>query len=107
MFVGDAARALNRIQSNNAPDCVVFFGEAIEGDITKAFTVAAATSSRQPLGVIAVLSKDQNKLKTQFKKTASNRVLLSPITLRDLRKEIHLSLQHAHQDSSELKSVTS
>lgn len=106
MFVGDAKRALNRIQSNNVPDCVVFFGESVEDEIVNAFTAASARSEQHAMGVIAVLSKEQDNLKTHLKKTSSSRVLLSPITLRDLRKEIHLSLQHAHQDSSELKSVT-
>jgi len=104
LMVGDVERALGRLQSN-PPDCVVFFGESVEDDLARAFQVAAATSTKQRLAVVAVLSKEQNKDKGKLKKTGHNRVLLSPITLRDLRKEIHLALQHLPQESGELKSV--
>jgi len=104
LMVGDVERALTRLQSN-PPDCVVLFGESIEDDLSRAFQVAAATSTKQRLAVVAVLSKDQNKDKGKLKKTGHNRVLLAPITLRDLRKEIHLALQHLSQESGQLKSV--
>jgi serine/threonine protein kinase len=104
LMVGDVERALNRLQSK-PPDCVVLFGESIEDDLPRAFQVAAATSAKQRLAVVAVLSKDQNKDKGKLKKTGQNRVLLSPITLRDLRKEIHLALQHVPQETGNLNSV--
>ena len=107
LMVGDTSRALNRLQSNNVPDCIVFFGESIDEDIVNAFSVASDHAKQSPLAVVAVLSKEQNAFKSQLKKTSSSRVLLSPITLRDLRKEVHLALQHAHQDSSELNSIVS
>jgi len=107
LMVGDTSRALNRLQSSNVPDCIVFFGESIGEEIVNAFSVASDYSKQNPLAVVAVLSNQLNDLKSQLKKTSSSRVLLSPITLRDLRKEIHLALQHAHQDSSELNSIVS
>jgi serine/threonine protein kinase len=107
LMVGDTSRALNRLKSNNVPDCIVFFGESIDEDIVNAFSVASDHSKQSPLAVVAVLSKEQNELKSRLKKTSSSRVLLSPITLRDLRKEVHLALQHAHQDSTELDSIVS
>ena len=105
LMVGETSRALSRIQSQSVPDCVVFFGEAVHDEIIKAFSVASSTAQNHPLAVIAVLSKEQLPLKTQLKKTSRSRVMLSPITLRDLRKEIHLAIQSIHQDSTELNSV--
>lgn len=106
LMVGDVDRALNRLQSD-PPDCVVLFGEALEEDLFRAYRVAAATSLKRKMAVVAVLSKDQNDDKAKLKKTAHHRVLLSPITLRDLRKEIHLALQHIPQDAGDLNTVVS
>lgn len=104
LMVGDVERALHRLQAN-PPDCVVLFGEALKDDLFRAFRVAAATSLKQSMAVVAVLSKEQNDEKAKLKKTAHHRVLLSPITLRDLRKEIHLALQHVPQETGDLNSV--
>jgi len=107
LVVGDLAKVLNRLKSGKTPNCVVFFGESLGDNVVRAFNTASTVSQKTPFAVVAVLSKDQNELKDRLKKTSRCRVMLSPITLRDLRKEIHMALQSVQQDSSELNSIVS
>lgn len=105
LMLGNVDRALSRLASN-PPDCLVLFGESIEDDLYKAFEAAVAAARKHPLAIVAVLAKEQNNRKSELRKTSTVRVLPSPITLRDLRKEIHIALQHLHQDSGELNAVS-
>lgn len=106
LMLSSVERALPRLK-NNPPDCIVLFGESIEDDLFPAFKAAVAQAEASQFAVIVVLSKEQNSRKSELRKTSKVRVLPSPITLRDLRKEIHFALQHMHQDSGELKNVRS
>lgn len=105
LMLSNIDRAMGRLKSN-PPDCLVLFGESVEDDLFGAFSTAVRSSLRHPLAVIAVLSREQNSRKSELQKTSTARVLLAPITLRDLRKEIHLALQNLHQDSGELGTVS-
>ena len=42
---------------------------------------------------IAVLAERQAGLRSQLEQTSTSRVLVQPITLRELRREIHLRFQ--------------
>jgi hypothetical protein len=59
-----------------------------------------ATKNNLTVG-IAVLSKKQQGLRSECRQTSTSRILVQPITLRDLRREIHLAFQSLRSDSSE------
>lgn len=105
LVIGDLDRALRRMKTDPA-ECLVLFGETLKNEVFSAFEEASQSAEHRPFAIVTVLAPDQIEKRTVFSKTASRRILLPPATLRDLRKEIHLALQHIQSDSGELKSAT-
>jgi hypothetical protein len=102
--IGDLDRALRRMKTDPA-ECLVLFGETLKEGVFDAFEEASESAEGRPFAIVTVLAPDQIERRTLFRKTASRRILLPPATLRDLRKEIHLALQHIQSDSGELKTA--
>lgn len=105
LVIGDLDRALRRMKTDPA-ECLVLFGETLKDEVFSAFEEASESAEHRPFAIVTLLAPDQIEKRTLFNKTASRRILLPPATLRDLRKEIHLALQHIQSDSGELKSAT-
>ncbi|MCH8828968.1 MAG: protein kinase [Planctomycetes bacterium] len=100
LVLNDVQRGLNRIKTN-PPDCTVLMGESIGDDVGKAFEQMLRTTETGRMVGIAVLSKKQDRLKSECRQTKTARVMVQPITHRELRREIHLALQRNKKDSHE------
>ena len=92
LMLNDLQRGLLRI-SNNPPDCVVLMGESIGDSISDAFERCVRETLGRDVLVIGVLGKRQLDLKQTLTTSETARLLEQPLTLRDLRREIHLGLQ--------------
>ncbi|MEX0703996.1 MAG: protein kinase [Planctomycetales bacterium] len=93
LVLGDAQRGLARL-ATSPPDCIVLMGGGNMGDgILAAFTKAARAGEDSGVVTIAVLAEEQAHLRDRFPTAETARVLVQPIKLRDLRREIHLALR--------------
>jgi serine/threonine protein kinase len=91
LLFNDVQRALSRLQTN-PPDCVLMIGDSIGEEIVEAYQQIRKVNGERFVN-IAVLSERQADLREQLTQTAASRVLVQPITLRDLRREIHVLFQ--------------
>lgn len=92
LVMNDLLRGMRRLE-NDPPDCVVLMGESIGDDVANAFLQTSDMANGTGLVSIAVLAERQGDIKPLMKETATNRVLSQPVSLRDLRREIHLAIQ--------------
>jgi serine/threonine protein kinase len=100
LVLTDLQRALSRLE-HNPPDCIVLMGDAVGDDIVSAYKQASEQSAAKSVVVIAILSEKQAKYKAELEQTHIARVLVQPVTLRDLRREIHFAFQRRLRDSRE------
>ena len=91
LLFNDVRRALSRLQTD-PPDCVVLIGDSIGEEIVDVYDRIRAINGERFLN-IAVLAERQAGLRSQLEQTSTSRVLVQPITLRELRREIHLRFQ--------------
>jgi eukaryotic-like serine/threonine-protein kinase len=91
LLFNDVRRALSRLQTD-PPDCVVLIGDSIGEEIVDVYEQIRAINGERFLN-IAVLAERQAGLRSQLEQTSTSRVLVQPITLRELRREIHLRFQ--------------
>ena len=93
LMLSDVDRALARLRVQ-PPDCLVLVGEVIGDRIVDDFRKAADGSLRNAPAVIAVLSEKQVDRRDEVSSVNGRTgVLVQPITLRDLRKEIEATLE--------------
>ncbi len=92
LVLNDVQRGLKRLE-NDPPDCVLLMGESIGDEVVGVFQQAAKLSRPSKFISIAVLAERQSDLGREMKETTLNRVMVQPITLRDVRREIHLAIQ--------------
>ncbi len=98
LVLSDVKRGIVRMESN-PPDCAVLMGESIGSEISAAYQrMLAATAAGTMVGLV-VLSRKQDALKSELRQTRTARVIVQPVTLRELRREIHLVLQKNRSDS--------
>lgn len=95
LFMSDVDRAVQRFDSKNAPDCLVFMGESIGDGIKQAFLEAQKIADRTERACIALLSTKQADMQAGLAESNSAKVLVQPVSLRDLRKHIHHCLQRS------------
>jgi eukaryotic-like serine/threonine-protein kinase len=91
LLFNNVHRAISRLQSN-PPDCVVLIGDSIGDDLAQAYDQVRALNGDRFIN-IAVLAERQAPLIEQLEQTSLSRVLQQPITLRELRREIHILFQ--------------
>jgi eukaryotic-like serine/threonine-protein kinase len=91
LLFNDVHRAMTRLETN-PPDCIVLMGDSIGNEIVSAYDQIRELNGGRFLN-IAVLAERQASLRLQLEQTETSRVLLQPITLRDLRREIHVLFQ--------------
>lgn len=92
LVLSDIHRGLNRLEKN-PPDCIVMMGESIGADVIDAFQQTVKLAESQPFVCVLVLAERQASWCEKLEQTPSARVLVQPISLRDLRREIHLAFQ--------------
>jgi serine/threonine-protein kinase len=91
LLFNNVHRAISRLQSN-PPDCVVLIGDSIGDELVQAYEQVRGLNGDRFIN-IAVLAERQADLVEKLEQTALSRVMLQPITLRELRREIHLLFQ--------------
>jgi serine/threonine protein kinase len=99
LMFNDLKRGMTRLE-NDPPDCVLLMGESIGDDVAGAFLRTSELKNGKAPVSIAVLAERQTDIRKRLKETATNRVLSQPVSLRDLRKEIHLAIQRKRRKSS-------
>jgi hypothetical protein len=87
LVLSDIARGLARLKSS-PPDCMVIMGETLGDRAVKGFDDACALLQGSQAGIVLVLGEKQSALKARLAETESARVLVQPVTLRDLRKVV-------------------
>jgi serine/threonine protein kinase len=92
LVLSDLERGLERLEANR-PDCVVLMGESIGRSVVGAFRRSTAADNGCPLVVIAVLAERQSEWMDEMEQTPTARVLVQPIQLRELRREMHMAFQ--------------
>jgi serine/threonine protein kinase len=102
LVLADVQRAVARLKST-PPDCVIFMGESLGDDVIDAYQQSALVGKSADVICIAVLAKEQAPLTAQLEQSPSARVLVQPIALRDLRREIHLAFQRHKRDAHDEK----
>jgi serine/threonine protein kinase len=98
LVLSDLQRGLSRLEKN-PPDCVVLMGESIGAGAVGGFQEAVKLSGTKPTVCVLVLAERQSKWSEELEQTPSARVLVQPLSLRDLRREIHLAFQRLKHDS--------
>ncbi len=102
LVLSDLQRALNRLETA-PPDGVILMGQSVGDDVLPAFNRLSAANGRTDWPVsITVLSEQQAGLQEQMEETSQARVVVQPVTLRDLRKQMRLALQRRLRDSREI-----
>jgi len=91
LLFNNVHRAISRLQSN-PPDCVVLIGDSIGDELVEAYQQVRELNGDRFIN-IAVLAERQAELMDKLEQTALSRVMQQPITLRELRREIHLLFQ--------------
>ena len=87
LVLSDLQRGLTRLRSN-PPDCMVIMGDALGEQALKGFSEAQAVKGNSPVGIVLVLGEQQSSWKDRLAENSSSRVLVQPVTLRELRKVI-------------------
>lgn len=94
LVLSDLQRGLHRI-SQNPPDCVMLMGEPLGDGILGAYQEAVQRARKSGTPVISVLAEKQNPLRDRMPETDTARVLVQPVTLRDLRREISRAINRS------------
>jgi serine/threonine protein kinase len=97
LLFNNVHRAISRLQSN-PPDCVVLIGDSIGEDLAEAYEQVRELNGDRFIN-IAVLAERQADLVEKLEQTALSRIMQQPITLRELRREIHLLFQRKMKTS--------
>jgi len=84
----NADRAVNRISSAGAPDCVVLMGDTIGDELRQVFRKASQHARGTSCRVLAVMPSKSEDSSAGFEESDSCRILMPPLTLRRLREAI-------------------
>jgi len=87
LVLSDLQRGLSRLKSS-PPDCMVIMGDALGDQALKGFREAQAIQREGSRGLILVLSEKQSEWKNRLTEDDHSRVLVQPVTLRELRKAV-------------------
>lgn len=105
LVLSDVQRGINRMEGANPPDCVLMMGESVGSATVAAYQRMLAATENGPMAGLVVLSKKQDAMKSECRQTNTARVIVQPVTLRELRREIHLALQKSRSDSGEVNAI--
>ena len=99
LVLSDLQRGLARLKTT-PPDCMVIMGESLGEAALKGLKEAESLLRGSETGLILVLGEKQSSLSSQIAETDSTRVLVQPVTLRDLRHTV-VQMIRAHQHFAE------
>ncbi|MGE5195032.1 MAG: protein kinase domain-containing protein [Deltaproteobacteria bacterium] len=91
LVLSDLQRGLTRLKSS-PPDCMIIMGDALGDDAVKGYSDAQEICGDAPVSVVLVLAEQQSAWKDRLPETPSSRVLVQPVTLRELRKVVKRTL---------------
>lgn len=91
LVLSDLQRGLTRLKSS-PPDCMVIMGESLGEEAVKGYSDAQEIRGLTSVGLVLVLAEQQSGWKTRLPESPSSRVLVQPVTLRELRKVIKRTL---------------
>ena len=97
LLLSDAKRAGQRLK-NNPPDCIVLMGESIGSGVGQLYQELIDATRVHPIVGLVVLSSRQKSLQAECEPTGSTRVLVQPVTIRDLRKHLQNLLRKRYAD---------
>ncbi|MBI5760675.1 MAG: protein kinase [Planctomycetales bacterium] len=103
LMLTDLQRGLRRLKSG-PPDCVVIMADMLGEESLQGFQEAQAAGENGKLATILVLSEKQSDWKSRVAETPTSRVLVQPLNLRELRKEIRRLLPDSGSDTEGPKS---
>lgn len=92
LVLSDVERGLNRLR-NNPPNGVIFMGESIGEATIRAFHEAEQLGRTSGFITLAILSEKQSDWTRELDQTPTARIMVQPITMRALRRELHLTFQ--------------
>ncbi|MCA9114692.1 MAG: protein kinase [Planctomycetaceae bacterium] len=98
LVLANLDRALARLE-NNPPDCLLLMGDSLGSELARGYQTAAQQAEKTPLVVVGVLAESQARLKKTLPAGETTRLVVQPVTLRALRREIHAGLQHLRRQS--------
>jgi CheY-like chemotaxis protein len=91
LVLSDLQRGLTRLKSS-PPDCMVIMGDALGDEAVKGYSDAQEVRGKSQVAVVLVLAEQQSAWKERLPETPSSRVLVQPVTLRELRKVVKRTL---------------
>ena len=100
LILGDLQRGINFIREN-PPDCVLLMGQSIKESVLKGYHDIVRATQAANAGCVLVLSEKQADLKPSLTETKTARVVVQPITLRELHAELLATLGKNDHDSEE------
>ncbi len=91
LVLSDLQRGLLRLKSS-PPDCMVIMGDSLGEAAIKGYSDAQEIRGNSRVSVVLVLAEEQSARKASLPETDSTRVLVQPVTLRELRKVVKRTL---------------
>jgi DNA-binding response OmpR family regulator len=93
LLLSDLDRAIARVKSQ-PPDCVLLMGDVVGDRIVEEFPRLLDLGRERRMAAVAVLTEEQSSLKKQLTSESPwIRVLVQPVTLRDLRKQLDAAIK--------------
>lgn len=87
LMLGDLERGLNRLQTA-PPDCLLIMAESVGEAAIEGLRKAQRIATPSPVALLLVLGDDQAEWKDRVPLASHSRVLVQPVTLRELRNVI-------------------
>jgi len=91
LVLSDLQRGLTRLKSS-PPDCMVIMGDALGEQAVRGYTEAHEIKGQSRVGLVLVLNENQSSWKARLPESQSSRVIVQPVTLRELRKVVKHTL---------------
>jgi DNA-binding response OmpR family regulator len=91
LVLSDLQRGLTRLKSS-PPDCMVIMGDALGEQAVKGYSQAQEIRGNSPVALVLVLAEQQSAWKERLSESTSSRVVVQPVTLRELRKVVKRTL---------------
>jgi len=102
MFLSEPSRAVPRLEKN-PPDAVVFMGEILGDDLFDLYPKVLGLTYEQALVAVFVLSEAQAPRRSELEETATCRIIVQPLILRELRRHLQLGLKEVLTQSRLIK----
>lgn len=96
LVLSDLQRGLTRLRSS-PPDCMVIMGDALGDKALTGFKEAQELQRNADVGLVLVLAEQQSEWKNRLSENNHCRVLVQPVTLRELRNVVrHTVVRNNH-----------